>query len=219
MTSTIEWDEDWFSLEERKKADEVDDVDETDRADRADKANEALDVVDVVEVADLAESVESIKEWIEKDVRIQEKEREREREKSVNEEKRMDWLEILVHQQAEAIRVLKEDTRLLKEEVRVLKEDTRLLKEEVVLVKGEVHSTSRTSMTQLLEELKRVKERELNYALRRHQPVPFFDSRNLIRMVGSVGLAGSVSGIGSVGGVSPLFRSQIARSHVPVTQL
>jgi hypothetical protein len=184
MTSTIEWDEDWFSLEERKKADELNEVDEP---------------LEVVEVADLADSVESIKEWIEKDVRIQEKE------KSVNEEKRMDWLEILVHQQAEAIRILKEEVHILKEEV--------------ISVKGEVHSTSRTSMTQLLEELKRVKERELNYALRRHQPVPFFDSRNLIRMVGSVGLVGSVSGIGSVGGVSPLFRSQIARAHVPVTQL
>lgn len=89
MTSTIEWDEDWFSLEEKKKAD---------------------DTVKVVEEADLAESVESIKEWIEKDIRIQEKERE----KSVNEEKRMDWLEMLVHQQAEMIRVLKEEVRVLK---------------------------------------------------------------------------------------------------------
>jgi hypothetical protein len=47
----------------------------------------------------------------------------------------------------------------------------------------------------LLEELKRVKERELNYALRCHQPVPFFDARSIVRLVGP-GLKG-VGGMGA----------------------
>lgn len=42
----------------------------------------------------------------------------------------------------------------------------------------------------LLEELKRVKERELNVALRCHQPVPFFDARSIVRLVGP-GLKGT----------------------------
>ena len=177
MTSTIQWDEGWFSVSEQDVA--------TDGT--ATVTDGTVTVTATEEKAEnLVDSVESIKEWIEKDIRIQEKEKEKEikQGKSIEDmEKRLDWLETLVHQQAETIRILGE---------------------QVGQLNHELHSTSRTSMTQLLEELKRVKERELNYALRRHQPVPFFDSGSLARIVGSV---------------SPLFRGQMARSHIPITKL
>jgi hypothetical protein len=142
---------------------------------------------------------------------------EREVESQVNQ--RIDWLERLIHHQSEIIRSYGEEMRLLLQEQAVFKQEMmrqkeehaieiKALKEEIHGMKGEIRSTSHTSMTELLEELKRVKERELNYALRRHQPVPFFDSGNLIRMVGSVG---SVS--------SPLFRHSLTRQQVPSLKL
>lgn len=142
-----------------------------------------------------------------------EERREKEEESQVNQ--RTDWLERLIHHQSEIIRALSEEIGILTQEQTRLKqemikreEETQTLKEEMRMLKEEIHSTSHTSMTELLEELKRVKERELNYALRRHQPVPFFDSGNLMRMVGTIN---SVP--------SPLFRNQLSRSSTPSLHL
>lgn len=60
--------------------------------------------------------------------------------------------------------------------------------EQITLLQRELREqqqphTAASDIAALLEELKRVKERELNLALRRHQPVPFFDSGMLQRIV------------------------------------
>ena len=197
MTSEIQWDEDWFS---------VCDVPISDIQTEAETANETAGL------EDSTESIESIKEWIEKDIRKQERDPSHHH---VNQ--RMDRLEQLIHRQNEIIRGLGDEIGTLTGITHVLTSEIQTLKGEVDMLKGELHSTSRTSMTHLLEELKRVKERELNYALRRHQPIPFFDSGNLMRLVGSVHSMGASIPTGSMG--SPLFRLTGQKSQLPSLHL
>ena len=185
MTAEIQWEEDWFS---------VSDV----RNEIQDELEEAEQEAIQGSVEAMKESVESIKEWIEKDIR--EEEREKEQEKSAKQvNPRVDGLEQLVRHQHDIIRGLGEEVGLLTSELQALKKEVQELK-------GELHSTSHTSMTHLLEELKRLKERELNYALRRHQPIPFFDSSNLMRLVGSSISTGALPSSPANTMGSPLFR-------------
>ncbi len=178
MTSEIQWEEDWFSVSDLRLEE------------LSGETTSGATVSGATTNDTMKESVESIKEWIEKDIREQERDQERQQEQMKSVNQRMDRLERLVHHQNEIIRGLGSELQTLQKEVQELK--------------GELHSTSRTSMTHLLEELKWIKERELNYALRRHQPIPFFDSRNLMQMVGSVGSIGSVE--------SPLFRRSVQKT-------
>jgi len=98
--------------------------------------------------------------------------------------KKIDVLQTLVHQQSEMIMALSSQIKELK---------------------SELHSTTHQSASQndrthqLLEELKRVKERELNAALRRHQPVPFFNSDQMLKWDGSI--------LRTMPPLSPLFRN------------
>lgn len=98
--------------------------------------------------------------------------------------KKIDGLQLLVHQQSEMIAALSHQIKELK---------------------SELHSTTHQSASQndrthqLLEELKRIKERELNAALRRHQPVPFFNSDHMLQWDGSI--------LRAVPPRSPLFRA------------
>jgi hypothetical protein len=76
--------------------------------------------------------------------------------------KKIDTLQTLVHEQMKMI---------------------QMLSEEIKILKGELHSTHHHSSTQndrtheLLEELKVIKQRELNLALREKIPVPFMQSQ------------------------------------------
>lgn len=78
--------------------------------------------------------------------------------------KKIDVLQDLVHQQLRLLQTLREEVRQLKE----------------------LHSTHRTSATQqdrtneLLEELKVLKQRELNMMLREKKPTPFISSHQLL---------------------------------------
>jgi type I site-specific restriction-modification system R (restriction) subunit len=100
--------------------------------------------------------------------------------------KKIDVLQTLVHQQSEMIMALSQQIKELK---------------------SELHSTTHQSASQndrthqLLEELKRVKERELNAALRRHQPVPFFNSDRMLQLDGSI--------LRTMPPLSPLFRGSM----------
>jgi len=100
--------------------------------------------------------------------------------------KKIDVLHTLVHQQSEMIAALSHQIKELK---------------------SELHSTTHQSASQndrthqLLEELKRVKERELNAALRRHQPVPFFNSDRMLQLDGSI--------LRTMPPLSPLFRGSM----------
>jgi len=76
---------------------------------------------------------------------------------------RLEQLSLLVQAQSEQIILLRRELRELRER--------------------EQPHTAANDIAALLEELKRVKERELNLALRCHQPVPFFDSGMLQRIV------------------------------------
>jgi len=101
--------------------------------------------------------------------------------------KKIDVLQTLVHQQSEMIMALSSQIKELK---------------------SELHSTTHQSASQndrthqLLEELKRVKERELNAALRRHQPVPFFNSNQMLKWDGSI-----LRTMPPLSPLSPLFRN------------
>jgi chromosome segregation ATPase len=103
--------------------------------------------------------------------------------------KKIDTLQDLVHQQSVMIQTLSSEIKELK---------------------NDLHSTTHQSASQngrtheLLEELKRVKERELNYALRKHQPVPFMNGESILRWEAIA--------------QSPVFRKHLA-STVPITPL
>ena len=76
--------------------------------------------------------------------------------------RKIDTLQTLVHEQMKMIQTLSEEIKILK---------------------GELHSTHHLSSTQnnrtheLLEELKVIKQRELNLALREKIPVPFMQTQ------------------------------------------
>lgn len=209
MTSEIQWEEDWFSVSDLRN-DIHDGTGGTAGGGTAGTAGTVTAGTAGAGTGDMEDSIESIKEWIEKDIRTQEKEAKQV--KSVDKvNQRMDWLERLIHHQNEIIRGLGEEVRVLMMTTGALKTELQGLRAEIQMLQGELHSTSHTSMTRLLEELKQIKERELNYALRRHQPIPFFDSRNMIRMVGSISSAHSMG--------SPLFRLPTQKVQVPSLHL
>lgn len=83
--------------------------------------------------------------------------------------------------------VLKRQEETLKRQDETLQQ----LVKEMERLKGELHHTKQAHQTHhLLEELKAIKERELNAALRTHQPVPFYHMDTMVRWKG----------------LSPLFR-------------
>jgi hypothetical protein len=88
------------------------------------------------------------------------------------------------------------------------------LSQQIKELKSELHSTTHQSASQndrthqLLEELKRVKERELNAALRRHQPVPFYNSNHMLQWDGAI--------LRTMPPLSPLFRGSTAKSGANV---
>jgi methyl-accepting chemotaxis protein len=108
--------------------------------------------------------------------------------------KKIDTLQILVNQQSEMIQQLSSDINQLKSELHSTRhhseshhhrtyqqsEILQHVSEEIKLLKSELHSTRHLSASQndrthqLLEELKVLKQRELNIALREKIPVPFF---------------------------------------------
>jgi len=151
MTSEIQWEEDWFTVPPNSLDKEQQEKQEEQEQEQQEQQE---------------------KEQQEQEQQEQEKEQqEHEQEEQKNTkwqmvERRMDMLQTLVFQQSEMIRVLSQEIKGLK---------------------SELHSTTHQSASQndrthqLLEELKRVKERELNYALRRHQPVPFFHPNSLLK--------------------------------------
>ncbi len=108
--------------------------------------------------------------------------------------KKIDILQTLVNQQSEIIMSLSEEIKNLKSELHSTRhhsesqhdrtyqqsEILQHVSEEIKLLKSELHSTRHLSASQndrthqLLEELKVLKQRELNIALREKIPVPFF---------------------------------------------
>jgi|LauGreDrversion4_2_1035121.scaffolds.fasta_scaffold09818_3 type I site-specific restriction-modification system R (restriction) subunit len=110
--------------------------------------------------------------------------------------KKIDVLQTLVHQQSEMIMALSQQIKELK---------------------SELHSTTHQSASQndrthqLLEELKRVKERELNAALRRHQPVPFYNSNHMLQWDGAI--------LRTMPPLSPLFRGSVVKSGANVKDI
>ncbi len=104
---------------------------------------------------------------------------------------RIEVLEALVQQQVEKIEALEKEVQLLK--VRPPPAPPSPIMNHV-------------SIAQLLEEWKQVKQRELNYALRRRQPVPFFSVESWLKWEQATG---SKSVLASKG--SPLFRHQVMK--------
>jgi hypothetical protein len=92
-------------------------------------------------------------------------------------------METLLHRQSERIDALEREIR----EIRVAKQT----------------QVAPPSVTQLLEEWKQIKERELNYALRRRQPIPFFPLDSFVKWEQSVQPKSS----------SPLFRHQVMKER------
>jgi len=92
-------------------------------------------------------------------------------------------METLLHRQSERIDALEREIR----EIRVAKQT----------------QVAPPSVTQLLEEWKQIKERELNYALRRRQPIPFFPLDSFVKWEQAVQPKSS----------SPLFRHQVMKER------
>jgi len=108
--------------------------------------------------------------------------------------KKIDTLQILVNQQSEIIQQLSNDIKQLKSELHHTRDHSesqnrhtyqqseilQRVSNEIIQLKSELHSTRHLSASQndrthqLLEELKVLKQRELNLALREKIPVPFF---------------------------------------------
>jgi methyl-accepting chemotaxis protein len=108
--------------------------------------------------------------------------------------KKIDTLQTLVNQQSEMIQQLSSDINQLKSELHSTRHHSELqnnhtyqqseilqhVSNEIKQLKSELHSTRHLSASQndrthqLLEELKVLKQRELNLALREKIPIPFF---------------------------------------------
>lgn len=177
MTAEIQWEEDWFTVPLQAGSLQEQEQEQQEQQEQEQEQQEKQ------------EQREKEQEQQEEQ---QEQQEEQKTERQIVEERmnqRMDILQTLVFQQSEMIRVLSQEIKELK---------------------SELHSTTHQSASQndrthqLLEELKRVKERELNYALRRHHPVPFFHTSSLLQW-GDIQLPPK-------GSLSPLFRKDVSRS-------
>lgn len=107
---------------------------------------------------------------------------------------RIEVLEALVQQQVEKIEALEKEVQLLKD------------RPPLAPPAPPSPLMNHVSIAQLLEEWKQVKQRELNYALRRRQPVPFFSVESWLKWEQATG---SKSVLASKG--SPLFRHQVMK--------
>jgi len=93
--------------------------------------------------------------------------------------KRIDSLEAIVQQQFELIKSLSEEIKQLKGALPSTEYAIQQISESIQVLKSDVHSTKHESAThkdytrQLLEELKILKQRELNIMLREKRPIPF----------------------------------------------
>lgn len=108
--------------------------------------------------------------------------------------KKIDILQSLVYQQLDLINKLSEEINTLKCEVISIKtmepheKMLESLSEEIKILKGELHSTQNKSASQndhthqLLEELKILKQRELNLMLRERIPTPFVSANQLLSL-------------------------------------
>ncbi len=105
--------------------------------------------------------------------------------------RKIDNLQNLVAQQSQQIQLLLEEIKKVNDELCLIKtiqhdsihkqtEKIEILSDELKIMKGDLHSTKHQSASQndrthqLLEELKVIKQRELNIALREKIPVSFF---------------------------------------------
>jgi hypothetical protein len=105
--------------------------------------------------------------------------------------------------------LMRQDETLKKQDETLKRQDETLMRQEEVIqqlvkeierLKGELHTTKQAHQThELLEELKQIKERELNAALRTHQPVPFYHMDTIVRWKG----------------LSPLFRPSLSSKDSP----
>lgn len=100
--------------------------------------------------------------------------------------KRLDSLEAIIHQQFDLIKSLSEELKQLKGTLPSTESAIQQISESINLLKGEVHSTKHESAyhkdhtRQLLEELKILKQRELNIMLREKRPIPFVSGNQFI---------------------------------------
>jgi hypothetical protein len=100
-----------------------------------------------------------------------------------------------LRRQDETLRRQDETLRRQDETLKKQEETIQHLVKEMERLKGEFYTTKQAHQThELLEELKAIKERELNAALRTHQPVPFYHMDTMVRWKG----------------LSPLFRPSVA---------
>jgi hypothetical protein len=110
---------------------------------------------------------------------------------------RIEVLEALVQQQVEKIEALEKEVQILKDRPAPPVPPAPAPSSPIM---------SCVSIAQLLEEWKQVKQRELNYALRRGQPVPFLSVESWLKWEQ---VTGSKSVLASKG--SPLFRHQVMK--------
>lgn len=194
-SSVIQWDDDWFSVGEE-----------------GENGKKDLSLLEVQEPQDQAQPQEQAKAQPKEQVQPKEKAQPQEQvqpptihvSKPDAQEKEWKWrievLEALVQQQDEQIKALEKDVLSLKQ---------RPSPPSPVM--------SRVSITQLLEEWKLVKQRELNYALRRHQPVPFLSVDSWLKWEQATGSPASkvlplpTSKVLPTSKDSPLFRYQVMK--------
>ena len=198
MTSkVIQWEEDWFSVEAKVEAKE-----------------EVVEVVEAVVPVEAVEPVETVKA-------VEEKEQD-DCLYRLHHTQEIEGLRSLLHtqgqllqRQSEEIDILRQDMKALRQE---MKEREREREKEKEKEREKEKEKEVPSITDLFDSWKQWKERELNYALRRRQPVPFFPLESMMRWEravhplfghGSLGPKGSPL-LGPKG--SPLFRHQVEKA-------
>ena len=188
MTSkVIQWEEDWFSVE-AKAVEAKEEV----------EAVEAVVPVEVVEAVVPVEEVEAVEA-------VEEKEQD-ECLYRLHHTQEIEGLRSLLHtqgqllqRQSEEIDILRQDMKALRQEMKEREKEREKEKEKEV-----------PSITDLFDSWKQWKERELNYALRRRQPVPFFPLESMMRWERAVHPLFGHGSLGPKG--SPLFRHQVEKA-------
>jgi flagellar biosynthesis GTPase FlhF len=150
----------------------------------------------------------------EKEREKEKKEQERkEQEKKEQEKKEKERREKERREKEEQERKEKEEQKAWKSHMEALlqKQSERVahLEREVLLLREQLQNAPQKAVTDVLEEWKQIKERELNYALRRRQPVPFFPLESMMRWERAIHPVGSAPLPRS----SPLFRHQTMRKE------